>query len=1268
VTVHGTGGARESVLRRTFIAQQQAEAVLNELYAIRPIAAEELGARHPGQRFTVRFDRTGARFATPQPVEPWRLGGVAVGCDSEVTPFGNAVPRRTDRANRIEYGREVRGAKLSEWYVNGPLGIEQGFTLESSPCGSDSSRLAIHVAVDGLKPLLRVVEGATRAERKQVELADAAGAHRATYGDWFAVDAVGRELELALEVRDQRLILSLDTAGAIWPIVIDPLIWLEQERLTASDGVADDRFGYSMARSGDTAAIGAWGDDSMRGAAYVFVRSGTIWSQQAKLTASDGLDSDRLGWSVAASGNTVLLGNNKGGAYVFVRSGTTWVQQQKLVSSDGAAALGFGRAVALSGNTALVGADDYDAVYVFVRSGTTWTEQKKLTPSASAAGSRFGASVALDGDVAVVGTPEDKGNWGAAYGFYRSGTVWQEDEKFTATDNAEWDQFGFAVALSGNTAVISAPSKAGNTGAAYAFVRSGTDWSQQKKWTGPVEFAVSVAISGDRAIAASDTNAATLGRVSVFDRVGTEWTTYDPPLGKAGAGTDRLGRSLALGSDSVLAGSDVDNANRGAVYVFGFGSAPGDACAGDAECASLHCVEGVCCDTACQGTCTSCLAARTGGVQGICSAVTANTDPRNHCSASAQSTCGNSGVCDGQGACALYAQGVECAAAGCPTARSENPPDTCSGGGSCQVTGVEACQTGYLCVAGACKTSCASASDCDAAGDYACIGGACIIPLGTSCGPNDVCQNGNCVDGVCCSSECAGKCEACVQARTGEPDGHCAPIPAGQDPQNECPIDPGYPDSCKSDGFCDGARACRDNAIAGTACGATTCNNGQVSGLTCDGSGTCDTDTVGCGVYECNGAACGTSCDSDADCDAQLGYCVVGGTCAPKKSNGAACTEARECDSQHCVEGVCCDTSCNSGCVSCLGSRKAEGPNGTCGGLPSGTQCVAAGSDPSCVTSLSQDPTDVCDGSGFCTVTHEVECGVGYACVGSACKTNCVEESDCDTAAGYSCLAGACQISTGGACGPGDVCESGHCTDGVCCDQACTGQCEACSEPGRAGTCVTVSGQPRGDREACDDFRDPDCAARCDGDNRSACQFVPANTSCGTSACSDETEQRSSCDGQGRCQADEPRKCAPYACGESACLESCSKSTDCSAGNGCKQGDCVAGSASCSEDLSEAISADGVPEPCAPYLCDVTTSSCPRVCTSSTDCSSGFLCDPVGRKCELATTKATEDGGCGCRIASAKPSSSLPSLCWLALGLLLTRRATRFRRCRVARD
>ncbi|MBC8098443.1 MAG: FG-GAP repeat protein [Armatimonadetes bacterium] len=280
--------------------------------------------------------------------------------------------------------------------------------------------------------------------------------------------------------------------------------WLEQE-LVASDDKPGDFFGRVVALSGDeqTALVGAYGTEfNVPGAAYIFTRSGGVWTQQAKLSAGDGAQYAGFGDSVALSdnGNTAVIGapqdnigsgTGQGAAHVFTRSGGVWTLQQKLGASDGVSDDYFGGSVALSadGNTVLVGAAYHDdgprinqgAAYVFTRSGGIWTQQQKLVAAYGGLQDRFGQAVALrdDGSAALIGAPADEinGNFsqGSAYFFTRSGTLWTERSNLTASDGQRSSQFGSAVAFSGlgQTAIIGAASDQinnnDNQGSAYIF-------------------------------------------------------------------------------------------------------------------------------------------------------------------------------------------------------------------------------------------------------------------------------------------------------------------------------------------------------------------------------------------------------------------------------------------------------------------------------------------------------------------------------------------------------------------------------------------------------------------------------------------------------------------------------------------------------------------------------------------------------------------------------------------------------------------------------
>ena len=305
----------------------------------------------------------------------------------------------------------------------------------------------------------------------------------------------------------------------------------EQAKLTADDGAANDFFGFSVSVSDDTALVAAYFDDdagTSSGSAYVFTRSGSTWTQEAKLTADDAAAGDGFGWAVAISDDTALVGaaldddagSGSGSAYVFTRSGSSWTQEAKLTADDGAAGDSFGSVVAISEDTALVGAyqdgSGSGSAYVFTRSGSTWTLQAKLTAddASDSDNDKFGFSVSISDDTALVGAYQDDDagtNSGSAYVFTRSGSTWTQEAKLTADDGAASDNFGISVSISGDTALVAAyldDDAGSSSGSAYIFTRSSGDWTQQAKLTADDgaasdRFGRSVSVSDDTALVAA---------------------------------------------------------------------------------------------------------------------------------------------------------------------------------------------------------------------------------------------------------------------------------------------------------------------------------------------------------------------------------------------------------------------------------------------------------------------------------------------------------------------------------------------------------------------------------------------------------------------------------------------------------------------------------------------------------------------------------------------------------------------------------------------
>ena len=477
------------------------------------------------------FEESGGKYKTSAGEMAYELsanglqaGGQGLQWGISLQAFGRGTqmldvssPEMSQTEGRLEYRR--RG--VTEWYRDTALGVEQGFTIHESPIGEDELVVQLDVETD--------LEGVLDEDGRGLSFPGPDG-QTLRYDHLKVYDANGVELDARMTYEPGKVQILVRDRGAAYPITIDPLIYLEQDAI-AWDGSASEYFGNSVALSSDTALVGAGydnvGANNEQGSAYIFVRSGTTWTQQAQLTASDGAAHDFFGYSVALSGDTALVGANwddvgangeQGSAYVFVRSGTMWIQQALLTASDGAAGDHFGNTVALSGDTALVGAsyDDVGAnssqgsAYIFVRSGTTWTQQAQLTASDGAGGDDFGNSVAISGDTALVGAAYDdvvaNNNQGSAYVFVRAGTIWTQQAQLTALDGAVDDNFAFSVTLSGDTALVGAlyddVGANNDQGSAYIFMRRGTTWDQQAHLTasdGEANdlFGDSVALSGD---------------------------------------------------------------------------------------------------------------------------------------------------------------------------------------------------------------------------------------------------------------------------------------------------------------------------------------------------------------------------------------------------------------------------------------------------------------------------------------------------------------------------------------------------------------------------------------------------------------------------------------------------------------------------------------------------------------------------------------------------------------------------------------------------
>jgi hypothetical protein len=499
-------------------------------------------AHSPYQGWNTTFSPTGFLVTPKEGNWTWGLNLKSYGLADQIQPI-SAPTQTTTNKNQLRH----QHGNLTHWFINAPSGLEEGWTIQSRPTGT-AKELLVTLAVQGSL--------AARADSNGARFLNSTQQTILNYSGLKAWDATGKALAATMTTQGNEIQISVNQQDAQYPITIDPTA--QQAYLKASNTDQDDKFGFSVAISGDTIVVGAIAENNSPGsvgAAYVFTRSAGAWSQQAYLKASNSGGNDNFGWSVAISGDTVVVGavgeesnatgvngvpsNNdapgSGAAYIFTRSAGVWSQQAFLKASNTGATDQFGISVAVSGDTVVVGAQREDsnatgvngdqandnannsgAAYVFTRSAGVWAQQAYLKASNTGA-DLFGFSVAISGDSIVVGAYQEASNAtgvngdqandfssgsGAAYVFTRSSGTWTQQAYLKASNTGDGHQFGYSVGISGDTIVVGAIGESFNSGAAYVFNRSAGVWAQQAYLKASNtenfdRFGCSVGISGD---------------------------------------------------------------------------------------------------------------------------------------------------------------------------------------------------------------------------------------------------------------------------------------------------------------------------------------------------------------------------------------------------------------------------------------------------------------------------------------------------------------------------------------------------------------------------------------------------------------------------------------------------------------------------------------------------------------------------------------------------------------------------------------------------
>lgn len=536
----------------------------------RTVPAPRIGARSTfqAQRWRSGWRLTGGGITA-------RLGSNAIELDAggSVT-FGELSVGRGDavdrvrlsapqaRANRVTYA----ASGVRQWFVAGPHGIEQGFDLVRRPAAAGGS-LQLSWALGGSLRAVRSGAGINFVARS--------GRIAVRYGALEARDASGTRLSAWFDLHAGRLTVRVDDRGARYPVRIDPFV--EQDSpLTATDANNPASLGLvdALSADGNTALISGSFDNHGHGTAFVFTRSGSSWTEQARLDPNviGGFTTPEVatGLAMSADGNTVLLGAPlddyyDGSVFVFTRSGSTWTQQSSLTTPADASE--FGQSISLSpdGTTALIGAGGEDpsnngAAWIFTLSGSAWSQAAELTPNDATGdpevhgslGAEFGDAVALsaDGSTALVGGELDDQQAGSAWVFTRSGSTWtQQGPKLTSTPRPRRGRFGMAVALSGDgsTALIT-----GQVGS-WVFTRTSSSWDQQGPALGGASASAALSPDGDTAVIGATS-------ASVYTRSGSTWTQRGAPL-TADNGT-YTGVAFSADESTILVGLPQFNSAR----------------------------------------------------------------------------------------------------------------------------------------------------------------------------------------------------------------------------------------------------------------------------------------------------------------------------------------------------------------------------------------------------------------------------------------------------------------------------------------------------------------------------------------------------------------------------------------------------------------------------------------------------------------------------------------------------------------------------------
>ena len=799
-----------------------------------------------------------------------------------------SLVRREPEIDGAEARTEI-GAGIVEWWRSLAAGLEHGVTIDTRPAGGGPLR--IEVQASGLTPRLR--------SEDEVEFV-ADGAVRMTYAHLVTLDADGARVPGHMEVANGRVVLSIDDDRARYPLVIDPLVLVEEATLRAPAPTMSERLGGSLGMSADGTRVITSGNS-----ARVFLRTGTSWALEATLPPGAAV-------AISPDGTRAIVARST--TTVHVRTGTTWTMEATLAASN-VVAIAMDR----DGTRAIVGRGT-SGYRIYGRSGTSWSMQYDASsdpPNVTA------VAMARDGSRAFAGQPDENSNRsGHVVERVRIGSSWTLGQVLTDQNPATDDDFGASLAISadGSRLVVGVPGDddgtGGRAGRAVVFLR-GTMWTREASivlagfgFLAAVrdEAGTGVGISGDgsRIVMGAPGVSTDRGSVTAFRRSGTGWSR-DATFAPADvSNSDRFGSSIAMADTERLvtasAGDDIGSiTDAGTAYVLIIGSGPGTSCGGDIECASGFCTDGVCCGARCDGDCESCSAAGAcvpAPATTECRASAGGCDPVEFCTGAsgtcpvdvrspldtvcrpAAEGCDVAATCDGtSAACPANGRlpiGTECRAA---TGLCDRP-ELCDGtSAACPALGA----TGVLVSGASCRPStglCDVPEVCD--GTSTICPGDVLFAANTSCGavPGSCASAGICngTFGACIGATALAAGTPCLFASAANPcdlddlcDGASLLCPATFAPATTVCNDL-LTGVCDAPDFCTGTSAdCMPTFLSGTECrsASTPCDNAEV----CSGSSpVCPPDLVAAAGLSCR-VSVDSTCDPVEVCDGVAASC-----------------------------------------------------------------------------------------------------------------------------------------------------------------------------------------------------------------------------------------------------------------------------------------------------------------------------------------------------------------------------------------------------------